>query len=325
MTLNKQTKLVVLGIAIVVGLFSLVTTTASVAHADDEAFVPAQSGDNSSVDVPASAGSNDNITAPLVPANTGGNGNENTDPLVPTGSGQSDNDTNGTDAATPSNGGNNPGGSNPGGNGSVGNGSTGSGGSSGGSVLLSGTVAGNTILSNSCPLISSTMLKRGIANNQAEVAKLQAYLKASEGMNVSVTGTFDIETELAVRAFQKKYASDILLPWGGTKTSGIVYITTAKKINQLACAQPLSLSSADMAVISNFRAHLGSASNGTDANNMTTQSETDSSAMTGTTGTSTATSSDDVFGSADQDTNVANTASNSLASRFWNFIVNLFR
>ncbi len=227
--------------------------------------------------------------------------------------------TGGQDVTPPSDG--TPPGGNPGNTGSIGGGSSfSSGGSSGGSALISGTIPmGTSTLSNSCPLISSTILRRGGNNNQAEVAKLQAYLKTSESMDVSVTGTFDIQTELAVRTFQKKYTSDILLPWGGTKTSGIVYITTSKKINQLACAQPIVLSAADLVIINNFRARLDSTSNDTAFTDSLNVS------VIGTTSTPTATSTGNIFGSVDENSNVADAADASIASRFWNYIVNLFR
>jgi hypothetical protein len=187
---------------------------------------------------------------------------------------------------------------------------------SGNSISSNATVT----LANSCPLITSPMIRRGARNNAAEVAKLQAFLKNVEGLNVTVTGTFDIQTEAAVHAFQKKYATEVLLPWGGTKSSGIVYITTSKKINQITCAAPLNLSAAELSIINSYRSNVIA----NRANNTGTQvignTQTSGSVAVGTTGaTSTGTTSSEV------NDNVANPSGTSVASRFWNFIVGLFR
>ncbi len=178
--------------------------------------------------------------------------------------------------------------------------------------------------SSSCPLITSKMLKKGIVNDQSQVAKLQAFLKNTEKLNVTVSGTFDEQTEAAVRAFQTKYANDILMPWGGRKTSGIVYITTSKKINQISCNQPLSLSMSELNTINAFKANRVSAiaitTNNTDQDSTVTNTNVD------TTDVSSTTDSDDI-GTTDtaNDSNVASPARVPLAVRFWNFIVSLFK
>ena len=93
----------------------------------------------------------------------------------------------------------------------------------------------------------------GAANDAVQVSKLQAFLKDTEGYDVAVNGSFDQKTEAAVIAFQTKYMSDIMGPWGATKASGTVYITTLKKINQIACNTALNLSVADLSVIDAYR------------------------------------------------------------------------
>jgi len=109
----------------------------------------------------------------------------------------------------------------------------------------------------SCP-IQLGFMKAGVANDSAQVTRLQTYLKASEGADVDVNGTFDQKTEQAVMAFQKKYMSDVMSPWEATRSSGIVYITTVKKINQLACGVPLSLDEKELGVIGAYKSALAS-------------------------------------------------------------------
>ena len=230
-------------------------------------------------------------------------------------------DTNGSDvnpnpspSTPPGNGGGNPGGS------PSGSGSSNLGGSRSGIIVT--TVATSTgvttIFPNSCPLITVKMLRLGGNNSSAEVAKLQAFLKNSQGFNVNVTGNFDAMTEAAVKAFQTKYTSEILLPWGGTKNSGIAYITTIKKINQLVCNQPLSLSASELAVINAFKANRA-AGNVTPPAPLIDGTEID---LSGIIGLSTTTNT---VVKATTTENTATVANTSIAARFWNFIVNLFR
>lgn len=194
---------------------------------------------------------------------------------------------------------------------SGGSSSSSSGSSGSGYVLLSAQSASTT-----CPLISSFM-KIGIANNAADVTKLQAFLKG-QGFDADVTGTFDQKTEAAVEAFQKKYLSDILGPWGATKASGAVYITTLKKINQLACSQPLSLSGAELTVINSYRAK------SSDAPAMSPAVNPAGATMGPVLATTTSAFDDVVGSSADADSNVAAAGKASIVNRFWGFIKNMF-
>lgn len=72
-------------------------------------------------------------------------------------------------------------------------------------------------------------------NSEMEVIKLQAFLLNTEGLNVDINGKFDQKTFDAVRAFQKKYSSEILSPWGSSIPTGKVFYTTKKKINEIQC------------------------------------------------------------------------------------------
>lgn len=110
-----------------------------------------------------------------------------------------------------------------------------------------------------CPFISSFM-KLGNENLVKEVSKLQAFLRDTEGLDVAVTGDFDQKTQDAVVAFQEKYAGEILAPWSGKNGTGIVNLTTTKKINQIVCKTPLSLNGDEMKFIADYVARARSAS-----------------------------------------------------------------
>jgi hypothetical protein len=74
-------------------------------------------------------------------------------------------------------------------------------------------------------------------NNPNEVKKLQRFLNEKEGQRLVVNGVFDDYTYDAVSAFQLKYSEDVLAPWGITDSTGYVYKTTLKKINELECSK----------------------------------------------------------------------------------------
>ncbi len=184
------------------------------------------------------------------------------------------------------------------------------GGSSGGNAVVAvSTSSGTSTIS--CPLIS-TFMKQGWNNNASEVSKLQFFLKASEKLNVDINGSFDQKTEDAVKAFQQKYMSDVMGPWGATKTSGVVLITTSKKINELACQQPLVLSASDLAAIQSYRTR-------TEGQNSTS---TDIGSAAGQANLALATTSGNGANLATD--NTASVGNASILQRFWNFLTNLF-
>ena len=267
---------------------------------DSSAGTPPGTGDtDSSAGTPPGTGDTDSSTGGTPP------GTGDTDSSTDTGNG-GDNDENGGDGDNTDNGG------------SPSSSSGSRSGGRGGGIFIAQTANVVSALDGACPLIT-TYMRLGRNNNPVEVSKLQAFLKNREGLDVDVTGTFDLKTDAAVRAFQTKYQNTVLLPWGGPRTSGYVYITTSKKINELACAQPLVLSASELAIINAFRARLssGTAPDGsiipTDGSGTTTPEDGD-------------TMTDGEFGSADEtDSDVATASRASILSRFWNFIVNLFR
>lgn len=178
-----------------------------------------------------------------------------------------------------------------------------------------------------CPVVTSFM-KTGIANKSSEVTRLQKFLKDSEGLDVDVNGTFDNKTEAAVVSFQKKYTNEILAPWDATKASGIVYLTTAKKINQLACGVPLSLDGGELAVIENYKkggAEIAVVPGTPSGDAALIPSNTDGMKAVGQ-----ADPIEDIpYGAEDSDTNVAAASAalggGTMAQRFWVYLVGLFR
>ncbi len=184
----------------------------------------------------------------------------------------------------------------------------GSSGSSRIQVLVSATTTPVAFSTTSCPLITD-YLKFGGVNSAVQVTKLQIFLKNSEKSAVDVNGLFDQKTEDAVKAFQLKYLPSVLGPWDATRATGFVYITTSKKINELACASPIVLSAEEQAVIVAYKA----GSSGDEAT-----IDIGSGSNINATGTL-------EVGDLSDEENVAAIGGASILSRFWEFIKNLFR
>ncbi len=88
----------------------------------------------------------------------------------------------------------------------------------------------------SCDEYLQGYIHYGRANDSVEVTKLQSFLNNFEGYNLAVSGSYDQASLAAVHAFQTKYANRILAPWGATQSTGYVYYTTRKTINEIYCA-----------------------------------------------------------------------------------------
>ena len=86
-----------------------------------------------------------------------------------------------------------------------------------------------------CPMFLTGYIKYGANNDAVEVAKLQVFLNTYEANSLQVTGTYDQATLAAVNAFQRKYAKDVLEPWGLQGVTGYVYYTTQKQVNTIFC------------------------------------------------------------------------------------------
>lgn len=172
----------------------------------------------------------------------------------------------------------------------------------------------NPVSGNSCPVITS-LLKKGV-NNTSEVTRLQTFLKNVEKADVEVNGKFDDKTEAAVIAFQNKYKDVILAPWGVTKASGVVYITTASKINNIACGRPMTLSASDLAAINSYQNSVEqNSTNNTQPTVSPAQNQNENVAPTNNV---------EVGVKTDSNSNTAAVANTSIFGSFWKFIKGLF-
>ncbi len=87
----------------------------------------------------------------------------------------------------------------------------------------------------SCSPYLTTYLRQHRNNDDAEVIKLQNFLRQYVTNNLIVSGVFDNNTRFAIEKFQQQHAKDILTPWNMTQSTGYVYYTTQKKINEIMC------------------------------------------------------------------------------------------
>ena len=85
--------------------------------------------------------------------------------------------------------------------------------------------------------------------------RLQAVLIEFEKADIEITGVYDEATLAAVHAFQKKYSAEILTPWGIKESTGYVYLTTRKKVNEIYCqgTKLFPLTSAEQQIIEKAR------------------------------------------------------------------------
>lgn len=110
------------------------------------------------------------------------------------------------------------------------------GGRSGGSSRPATPLQGKVLGAATCEEYLLQYIKFGAPNNRNEVLKLQRFLRDLSGFaNLKETGVYDAATLAAVHEFQKKNAAQILTPWGATRSTGYVYYTTKKTINEIHC------------------------------------------------------------------------------------------
>jgi cysteine-rich repeat protein len=102
----------------------------------------------------------------------------------------------------------------------------------------------------------SAYIKLGADNNPVEVKKMEGFLNEFEGENLAVNGIYEQTDFDAVSRFQNKYSEKVLSPWNYQESTGYVYITTKKKINEIYCEKEFSLTPDQEAEIANFRARL---------------------------------------------------------------------
>jgi len=78
-------------------------------------------------------------------------------------------------------------------------------------------------------------IRYGANNNSEQVKSLQLFLNENLDIKLSANGIYDKPTFDAVKTFQMKYRDDILKPWGISESTGYVYKTTRRMINNLKC------------------------------------------------------------------------------------------
>jgi hypothetical protein len=104
-----------------------------------------------------------------------------------------------------------------------------------GSVLGVSFGGGQVLGANMCAAGINTYMRQGMANNKADVQKLQGILNEEVNAGLPITGFFGPLTNSAVQKFQLKYAEKVLAPWGITAPTGYVYKLTLWWINTLLC------------------------------------------------------------------------------------------
>ena len=277
----KITLFKTLVIILVLGVFTIPVFT--FATVPTESSVPIASGQNTggATSIPVASGQNtggaSTVTVPIASGQNTGGASQSTSVNVPIVSGQNTGGATPTQSNVPIASGQNTGGAisipiaqgqNTGGATSAtipatttippantNNVSSGGSSTSGGRGFVSfGSGGSLPLLSNigQCGYISS-YLKIGSNNSITEVNKLQSFLKNTEELDVDITGIFDQKTLNAVKAFQTKYSSDILSPWGIKDPTGHVYYTTRKKINENYCKTTFSLTPTQIAEIEAYK------------------------------------------------------------------------
>ena len=110
----------------------------------------------------------------------------------------------------------------------------------------------------SCEMYLTQFIRAGQDNDPDQVRRLQYVLKHFEGHDIEINGIYDDATLAAVHAFQTKYAADILEPWGIRSSTGYVYLTTRKKINEIFCnnTKAFPLTEAERNIVSATRARV---------------------------------------------------------------------
>ncbi len=92
------------------------------------------------------------------------------------------------------------------------------------------------VLGESCGLYMDKHVRLGSSkNNITQVKKLQTFLNKWMKSALPITGFYGSQTYNVALAFQAKYSDEILRPWGESKPTGIIYLSTLRQINNLEC------------------------------------------------------------------------------------------
>ena len=95
-------------------------------------------------------------------------------------------------------------------------------------------------------------IRLGAENNPVEVKKLETFLNEFNGESLAVNGIYEQVDFDAVSRFQVKYNENVLVPWSHEGSTGYVYITTKKMINELYCQREFPLTLEQAAEVSAF-------------------------------------------------------------------------
>ncbi len=117
----------------------------------------------------------------------------------------------------------------------------GGGGGGGGllSILNSGGGNSGQVLgaATSCGIYADKFLRKGYKNDKNAVMKLQKFLNDFTKARLKEDGKFGKGTEKALKKFQLAHADKILVPWNLKSPTGIFYITTQTKVNNIMCPE----------------------------------------------------------------------------------------
>ncbi|MCK5487680.1 MAG: hypothetical protein KAI86_15790, partial [Desulfobacterales bacterium] len=103
-------------------------------------------------------------------------------------------------------------------------------------------------------------IKLGADNNPIEVEKLERFLNEFENENLAVNGVYEQVDFDAVSRFQEKYLNEVLSPWNHDSSTGYVYITTKKRINEIYCQREFPLTSNQANEVASFSSRFLSSS-----------------------------------------------------------------
>lgn len=107
----------------------------------------------------------------------------------------------------------------------------------GGGQVLGAFTSNGQVLGESCGLYMNQHLRMGSGKNDStQVKKLQEFLNKHLGLDIPVTGYFGQLTAEAVKLFQSKHSDEVLKPWNLSNPTGLVYLSTLRKINNTECS-----------------------------------------------------------------------------------------
>jgi uncharacterized repeat protein (TIGR01451 family) len=100
-----------------------------------------------------------------------------------------------------------------------------------------GQVLGATTDGSSCGIYLDKFIGNGFQNDSESVKKLQQFLNDFMKAGLTVDGKFGPGTRAALNVFQMAYKEDILFPWGIKVPTGLFFLTSQAKLNNLMCPE----------------------------------------------------------------------------------------